>query len=66
MALVGLAAVILIRRALGTGSGSCAGCKADQTEEIKPAAHGIKITEVHQVKIERHLPETQGGKTRPG
>ncbi len=61
---VGLAAVILIRRALGTGSRSCGGCGPSHTEEHKTPAHGIKITEVHQVKIERQLPESQGEETR--
>ena len=64
MGVVGLAAVVLIRRVLGTGSGSCGGCNAGQAEESKPPAHGIKITEVHQVKIERQLPETQSEEGR--
>ncbi len=64
--IVGLAVVVLIRRALGTGSRSCERCGPGHTEEPKAPAHGIRITEVHQVKIERQLLETPGEETRPG
>ena len=58
LGVVALAALILIRRAFGRRSsqGECCGgsCAAPQS----PPDASVKITELHQVKIEHQLPSS--------
>ncbi len=58
LGVVVLAVLILIRRAVGgrSGSGECCGgsCAAPQA----PQDASVKITELHQVKIEHQLPSS--------
>ncbi len=54
LGVVGLAVWILIRRAVRSRSGDCGHC-AGPTQE---SDHGIKITELRQIGIEKPVPDS--------
>ncbi len=59
LGVVGLAVWILIRRAVRSRSdaGHCGHCAGPQ----QPSDHGIKITELRQIGIEKPLPDSADG-----
>ena len=61
LGIVGLAALMLIRRAVGRRSDT--GCGGSCAAPHSPPSGSVRITELHQVKIEQQLPssdETDG------